>query len=171
MREFVKNTDPGFWEQDLPWCNCGGLAFNIKTWYSPEWKYHEVLPPEFFDIDEYAEHLWLEGYETWEIANQIQGIYLEGILEDFGDKVRVLNDDGGWDSDEELIAFRVRSGYYDGDYTADVDFHFKVLRDGIWIEKNGSNDVHTCDEDEWEYFEEDNSMYYDSDTIYLAHKI
>lgn len=174
MRKFDKNTDPHYWDIPHPKHNCGSLAFNIKSWYSPEWKYHEVLGCD--DIDDWAQDLWNEGWESWYIADKIAEIYTEGILEDFGNTVRILNVKGSGalyelQPNEELIAFRVASGWNNGDvFEADVDFHFKVYRDGKWIEKNGGGPVHECEEEseeDWEY----DSYLYESQTIYFAHKI
>ena len=65
-------------------------------------------------------------------------------------------------SDKELIAF---NGFCicDDDYNTDVDFHFKVLRDGMWSEKPGREPVKFCELDEWGR--------YTGKTVYMYHKI
>jgi hypothetical protein len=46
---------------------------------------------------------------------------------------------------------------------SDVDFHFKVLRDGHWLEKQGMEQVKFCELDEWGR--------YIGEPVYMYHKI
>ena len=65
-------------------------------------------------------------------------------------------------SDEELIAFRA---FVNED--CNWDFHFKVLRNGLWQEKCGSDPVRFCEEDDWH----NGLVEYISYTSYFAKKL
>jgi len=170
VKEIPKNTNPNLWNEEskLSRYNCGSLAFDVSIWYSPEW----ILEEKFEDIayvDELAERMWEKEFFPEEIADIYANLYLEAILIDFKDEVSVYDSSKSIKEDEELIAFRVGSGEIneDGYYESDIDFHFKVFRNGKWIEKNGSGDVHNCEVDDWIY----DSYEYNSRTIYLVRKL
>lgn len=72
---------------------------------------------------------------------------------------------------EEIIQYRVRIGKPPIDEYDDLDhdFHFKVLRNGVWLEKLGGYQIRKCkpwiDEDDHE------ENYYTSRTLTFAHSI
>lgn len=162
------NRDPNFWNQKQIDCNCGSLAFSLDGWYHPGSLMH------IDDSDEIYDYLLLwtdeDGiYNDDELSNLLADLYLERIEEDFGPDITpptITPIDPPREKNKELIAFRAGAyvwGYKDSrDF--DYDFHFKVYRDGEWIEKNGSGPVNLCSIDNW-----DGSMYYNSDTYYFIH--
>ena len=154
---YERNHDPEYYESHRNYANCGSFALNLKGWYDPE--------DYFYDREGYAadwiEELYTNGYNEEEISNLYAEILVEGMLEEFRGELRELTPTN-WriNPSEELVEFRTFC-YYDEEGCANWDFHFKVLRDGLWMEKNGSGPVHCCEEDEWGD--------YISDTFYFAH--
>ena len=101
-----------------------------------EW-YDNELYENYADIEDWVDCLLYEGYELREVTS----------IDDCA-------------QNEEIIAFRT---YVDLDFYEDFDFHFKVLRNGEWSEKNGNGPVHTCTLENWGK--------YNSSTFFLAHTI
>lgn len=154
---YERNNDPSYYEEFCDYSNCGSFALNLQGWYDPE----EYFYTEIGDTEEWIFNLYDEGYSEEEISNFYANHLITGMLIEFNGELREAPD---WKlkPNEELIAFRTFCIICDDEYTR-RDFHFKVFRDGTWMEKNGWTPVHTCDEDEWND--------YISDTFYLAHKI
>jgi hypothetical protein len=89
-------------------------------------------------------------------------ILVQGILEEFNGELEIC---GGWPpktDDVELIAFSTYC-YANSSKYSDYDYHFKVFRDGKWMEKCGSGPVEECTEDGWGD--------YIGDVTYFYHKI
>lgn len=160
---YTKNTDPNYFIDYQQDSNCGSYAFNIKEWYNPELN----LVIEAGSIEERILDLLDEGWSNEEISELYSNSLVKSIFHDFGNEVKEVDYDYKPEENEELIAFRtycignLMEGY------ADWDFHFKVFRNGLWMEKNGRQPVRFCLEDEWEY----GIRSYISNTIYFAHKI
>lgn len=165
-KKFTYNRDPEFWYSEHPEYNCGGFAFNIKEWYSPEWIVEQKAP----NIQVYADRLWEsdENLSEFDVADILVKQLTDAVLQDFDGEIRLYEEDYRLAENEELVAMRAAFNYWeDGWNESTVDFHFKVLRDGHWLQKCGWSDVEECDEEDWCL----ESATYNSETVYFAHKI
>ena len=84
-------------------------------------------------------------------------------MEDFKGELRLQKAGEEPKQNEELISFATFAYYSEEEGDSNYDFHFKVFRDGKWMEKNGWGPVHECSE--WDWGD------YISDVYYLIHKI
>lgn len=134
--------------------NCGGFALGTFSWYEPF----------YFNEDGcyLCEDLAEEGYGVESIQEILCNNCVDSILEDFGEKIRVVSREDDLKVNEELIAFRVDCGF-ESDYESQ-DFHFRVFRDGRWQEKNGHGMIHDADDPDEDIWNER----YLGPTIYLA---
>lgn len=159
---YTRNSDPSYFETHTSEANCGSFAFNIQGWYDPEIELYD----EVGDISAWIVDLHENDFLSDE---EISDIYLEyiaqSVLNDFGNDIRRLNPSERAQNNEEVIVLRTFC-VYDECYP-NWDFHFKVLRDGLWMEKCGHDPVKTCDWDDWDY----NFYSYISDKVYFAKKI
>ena len=163
------NRDPNFWNQKQAHCNCGSLAFNLNDWYHPGSLTHsdnEGEIYEYFNIWIYEDGI----YNDDELSDLLAQFYLERMQRDFGSYMSeptVIPIETPLAPNEELIAFRAGAYVWTSDGTEDYDydFHFKVYRNGEWIEKRGPGSVNPCSIDNW-----DGSMYYNSETYYFIHR-
>ena len=157
--KYTRNNDPKYFINNPTEGNCGSFALNIKEWYisDRDWDNFEVV------------HKMVEdGYDLEEIFDYLTFINVKTILEDFDD-VRTLLDKNDVQPDEELIAYRIGI-FWDEDFEEyDTDFHFRVRRDGVWMDKPGDTEVRICgfSEDDWV----SDSIIYNGPIIYLAKKI
>ena len=162
--EYTKNTNPNFYAENESNSNCGSFAFNVEEWYNPEID----LEAEVLYIGTWMAELIDSGYSCDEVADIYVETLAESVLKDFEGEIREILFPSQIHNDEELIAFRGYCRYEIGeDYLPDYDFHFKVLRNGIWQEKCGSLPVKFCTEDDWTY----TTRTYNSETLYFAHRI
>ena len=162
MEYYTHNSDPEYYDTHRSSANCGSYAFNIKEWYDADSGFCDDVG----DIFDWVKEMVYEGYSDEEISD----IYAEGIipkiLNDFVGEIREVRDESSpLESNEELVALRTFC-YYDDDGWSDFDFHFKVLRDGCWMEKCGNGEVRFCTLDDWA----NGSLAYISKTIFFAHK-
>ena len=154
---YTRNNDPTYYERNRFSSNCGSYAFRLKEWYDPEAYLEEIVG----DIYDWIYELSEEGYSEYEIACIYGDTLLDGILIDFDGEIELCDGRPPNTSDVELIAFNTWCCAEDG--MIDRDFHFKVFRNGRWMEKNGHNEVHECEEDDWGK--------YMGDPIYMYHRI
>ena len=154
---YTRNRDLNYYDAYRGRANCGSYALRLNEWYDPE-DYVEDLTG---DICDWLEELGEEGYSEYEIACIYGDTLLDGILIDFDGEIELCDGRPPNTSDVELIAFNTWCCAEDG--MIDRDFHFKVFRNGRWMEKNGHNEVHECEEDDWGK--------YMGDPIYMYHRI
>lgn len=153
---YTRNSDPNFYFTHEHTTNCGSYALRIKEWYEVD-----------FDMQDRAIELSSNGIDDREIYEIITQEAVELMLHEFGDKMRELvNVTDPIADNEELIAFRI--GGLDDWSGYDADFHFRVFRDGKWMEKCGCNEIQNCifEEDAWE-----TALLYEGPIVYLAHRI
>ena len=155
--EYTRNNDPEYYIRNQYSSNCGSFALRLKEWYDPEDYLHEVVD----DIYDWIYELSEEGYSEYEIACMYADTLIDGILIDFDGELELCDGRPPTTSDIELIAFNTWCCAEDGDINR--DFHFKVFRDGHWMEKNGVHEVHECEEDDWGK--------YNGDPYYMYHRI
>lgn len=160
--EYTKNSDPNYYEYNSEYANCGSFAFNVEEWYDPE----DEFENEVGYIDDWIMEMSDNGYSADEIADIYTEAITERVLKDFTNEIREITYPSEANDNEEVVALRGWC-YEDIDNFAEWDFHFKVLRNGIWQEKCGREPVKFCLEDEWSY----GFRTYNSNTIYFAHKI
>lgn len=159
--KYTPNSDPKYYSENQDTSNCGSFAFRLKEWYNPDSDLEDELGDS---INHWINEMGMEGYEDWEISDMYADMLLKYILLDFEDSIRMIGPDDQPRDDEELIGFATFC--YDcseWDEEGEHDFHFKVFRDGEWMEKCGVDPVRYCEEDDWGS--------YISDVYYLAHKI
>jgi len=155
---YTRNYNPNYFEECEGSTNCGSFAFNIEEWYSPD-KYFEE---DFYCcVDEWIDHCIRNGWDEQGISNAFVDILVKYILLDFDD-IRIVSYAADVKSNEELIAFRTFVNS-EGNW----DFHFKVLRDYVWLEKCGSKPVRFCEKDDWH----NGFIEYNSPTVYFARKL
>ena len=142
---FEQNRDPNYFKEHQSDTNCGSFAFNICEWYCPD---------ENFDEDDYALALTLiegSGMNEEDVIELLLNRNMEQIHKDF--KVKDVDGmDYSLKKDEELIAFRmcVNRSFWEDDLV--VDYHFRVKRNGKWMEKCGCGSVREIegyDEEPW----------------------
>jgi len=168
MSEFfyTSNNDPTYYETNRCGTNCGSYALRLKEWYDNE------LDEEWGGIDAWIEELINEEIPCAVIPDIIAEQFINELINDFPDgEVTQLSSVSLTTMTEikkksvELIAFRVYvpiEEYLMNDYGC-FDFHFRVWREGHWMEKNGSQEVHQCNLTDWGK--------YNSSTFFLLHKI
>ena len=156
--EYTRNSDPDYYNKHLSTSNCGSYALRLQEWYDPE-PYFEMSEG---DLYEWVEEMTMSGYSDAEISTLYTHILVEGMLEEFEGELELCDGRAPSTLDKELIAMNSFC-IFDEDYSSDIDFHFKVFRDGIWSEKCGSEEVRFCEEDEWGR--------YIGDPVYMYHYI
>lgn len=156
---YTRNSDLTFYESNRQETNCGSYALRLNEWYD--------LDDPFEDL--YGEITgWIHDMAMDYTDEEISEIYGEAlvdiILKDFEGEIVVCDGRPPKTKDVELIAFSVFC-YYNEDYNySDWDYHFKVLRDGVWKEKCGMDIVRECDKNDW-------LDRYVSDVVYFYHKV
>lgn len=153
---------------DSDYYNCGGFALSTYSWYKPYSYDRSKIVDTIVDLT-------AEGLSYRDITSIILDEFEEQMLEDFPD-LKVVSSSYQPKENEDLIAFRIF--YYleleedNNEYEVeffDYDFHYRVLREGKWVEKCGGCLIQEADEPElepdWEAFD---GYYYDSEIRYYA---
>lgn len=158
-----------FWNEEHRECNCGSYAFNLDEWYCPGYL-SGTYDDDDCEIPIFLGYCEDDGMTEDELANQLAGFYLDKIKKDFKDSIRILCEQPrivDLKDNEELIAFRAGAYSWGGCNCSsyDYDFHFKVYRDGRWLEKKGSLAINFTTLDDWM-----GSLYYNSETFYIIHR-
>ena len=156
--EYTRNHNPNYFDECQRFANCGSFAFNIEEWYSPDEYFEEDTG---YCVEEWIDHCVWNGWDEYDMSDAFADMLVKYILLDFDD-VRTVSYAADVKSNEELIAFRTFVTCEGG-----WDFHFKVLRDGMWLEKCGVDPVRFCEKDDWH----NGLMEYISTTIYFARKL
>ena len=149
---FVANHDPNYFKENSFHTNCGSYAFNIREWYGPDDKFDE-------DDIELGNRLYKEGLlDVEDILDLLYRRDVKQILKDFK-LVQVANQNVTLRPNEELIAFRlcVNPDAPTEEEPLYIDYHFRVKRNGHWMEKQGCHEIKMVDnysEDPWEVSEE-----------------
>lgn len=156
---YTRNSDLTYYETHRHNANCGSYALRLNEWYELDDKFEDKMG---YYIDEWIEEMNENGYSDFEISTIYADTLVECMLEEFEGELEVCNGRPPSASSVELIAFATFC-YYEDCGHADFDYHFKVLRDGKWMEKCGMDKVRECTEDEWGD--------YISDVTYFYHRI
>lgn len=159
---YNRNTQSKFWEEnkeshDL---NCGSFALGVDTWFCPYIEDDRDIDDEFWmytysERRDWIEELVREEHELSEIMEDILERDFEFILKTcpWLEPIDVEDIAG----EERVIAYRLSMEIPDEreEFDADeyMDFHFRVLINGGWWEKNGATPVHyvgdKIDEEPW----------------------
>lgn len=176
---YKRNNNPLYWEDNTR-CNCGSFALNLTTWYAPYLYESEI--DEMEDVDAYLfsenerehfmEELLLEGYNREDVMDIILERDWEFILLTCPWLEPISKHDIG--TNDRVIAYRLmlEEDVEPLEFDADLhtDFHFRVLIDGEWWEKNGCGPIHSCgtfaDEEPWHC----ETWVYDSNVKYARFK-
>ena len=163
MAYYTHNTNPNYYKENYAFSNCGSYAFNIEEWYDAdngfEW--------EVGNIDSWVTEM-ATYYSDEEISEMYSKAVVEQIFDDFDEEIRELSSESDpLLPNEELVAFRGYCEYFEDSGDSDYDFHFKVFRDGQWMEKCGSCPVQPCTLEDWSY----DYRTYNSKTYFFAHAV
>lgn len=162
MCNYTKNNDPNYFDEYPDEGNCGSFALNVREWY---------ISDRDFDNTTIAYDMMVDDVDLDVILDYLTFKNVEQILEDFSDEIRVLTNKEEVKDNEELIAYRIGIfNYEDMDYL-ETDFHFKVKRNGSWMEKPGSTDVKYCDLEEFDNWSNSSGDIYNGPIVFFAKKI
>lgn len=130
---FETNRDPNYFQDNRYHTNCGSFAFNICDWYGPDGSFDEddtTLAVELADEYDMSD---IDILETL-FERNVEQIHLDFDVID-------VDKDYKPKEGEDLVAFRmcVNRTFYDDELI--VDYHFRVKRNGKWLEKCGSGPV------------------------------
>lgn len=149
--------------------NCGGFALRTFSWIYPERNINNLIEGyserEDVILDWSEKELDKEDFYELILKRDIKELLsLIPNLELFRGNPETYEEKDG----EELIAYRI---FVKDDDAEDNDFHFKVLRDGKWVEKNGGNGIRFSREPWFDESWKTINFFYDSKTIYFINKI
>ena len=152
---YNRNTQPKFWEENKEShsLNCGSFALGVDTWFCPYIEDDDELEDSLWmysgtERRNWIEELVYEGHELEDIMVDVIDRDFEFILktcpwlepidvEDITDKDRVI---------AYRLSMEIPECRDEFDCDEYMDFHFRVLLDGEWWEKNGGAPVHyVCD--------------------------
>ena len=136
MTEYTRNYDHHFWEEDQRHSNCGSYALNVQEWVYP-------------DDDESLEDREDLMYDVWDATMDVDETADTLAERDWDALLRMFSflrpvDAPCEDLTKEIVAYRVGITYDEESDQLDEDFHFRVRRNGIWYEKQGTLRPHEC---------------------------
>lgn len=176
---YKRNSNPELFFEEPDETNCGSFALNVTEWYTP------YITDDGVDEDDK-----LYQYAEWERANHVYELFQSGhtaeeVMEDIIEQdfefilktcpwlVPIQEDEINYDEDR-VIAYRLSlevpnevSEFDMDDYS---DFHFRVLIDGEWWEKNGAGPVHKVEENEGDTWNVDDWLVYSGPIKYAKFK-
>lgn len=157
---FTKNNDSRYFIDNPEKGNCGSFALNVKEWY---------ITDRDFDNTSIVCEMADSGVDWDWIFESLTFMNVKTILDDFKDEVRVVLDEHDLKKNEELIAYRIGINWDEEFEEYDTDFHFRVRRNGKWMEKCGSTEIRYCEftEEEWH----GSDIVYNGPIVLLAKKI
>lgn len=158
-KKYTRNSDLTHYKTNQLTTNCGSYALRLNEWYHLNLRFEDIVQ-EWTDV--WVKEKNEEGYSDLEISCLYGEILVDCMLEDFKGELEICDGELPKEDNVELIAFNTFCFCEELDYP-DVDFHFKVYRDGVWKEKCGSGAVRECDGYHWGS--------YIGEPIYLYHKI
>ena len=175
---YQRNSNPNIFYEKEQELNCGSFALNVTEWYVPYIEEADVDDYEsmMYTADERdfrISELFRDGYSREEVMLDILDRDFEFILKTCPWLEPIERDE--INIDDRVIAYRLSmmcEDYPDDfDPDRDMDFHFRVLIDGEWWEKNGAGEVHyvTCktNDEPWVVSED---LIYDGEIRYARFK-
>lgn len=172
---YKRNTNPKLYEEEQESQNCGSFALGVDGWYCPYiendedvcedgelWRYAEG------ERCDWIESLVAEGVEREEIMEDIIERDFEFILMTCPWLEAIQLEDIR--KTDRVIAYRLCLNIPDEREEFDMeectDFHFRVMIDGKWWEKNGGGPVHEVEDVYWDRWEVDDWLVYDGPVKY-----
>lgn len=149
---YTRNTNPNLYTEDEWGTNCGSFALGVDRWYCPYLENTNV-EDELFQYTEAERADWMfdmvyHGYDAEEIAAEVVDRDFEFILKTCPWLEPIDEEDIC--ADDRVIAYRMSIEIPDEVEEFDVaeytDFHFRVLINGEWWEKNGAGPVHKVED-------------------------
>lgn len=173
---YTRNTNPNLYVEDEWGQNCGSFALGVNGWYCPYIQDDDV-EDELILYTEYERNYWIE-----EMVNE--GLLREDIMSclierDFEFILKTCPwlepiQEEEIDIKDRVIAYRLCMQIPDEraefQVDNDMDFHFRVLLDGVWWEKNGAGPIHEVDYPENEIWEVEDFLVYDGEIKYARFK-
>lgn len=151
---YERNTSPTFWgeEENLDNCNCGSFALDLTSWFAPYLEDWESAGEEDecylgSTRDEMMSSMAEYGCDAEEIMATIIETDWQFILEVCPWLEPITVNDIR--PEDRVIAYRLYINTDDSDDfdpDRDTDFHFRVMIDGVWWEKNGAGPIHRVSE-------------------------
>ena len=158
---YTRNRDLNYYDTYRGRANCGSYALRLNEWYRLNERF--IDKTDMF-IEDWAYDEGSQGIPNSELTRVFGEVLLECLLEDFGDELEICDGALPTSDNVELIVFNVFCRYSDEwDPCVDSDFHFKVFRNGKWMEKCGWGKVKECEEHFWGI--------YTGEPVYLYHKL
>lgn len=137
MNNYTRNRDLSFWDEERRHSNCGSFALNIQEWVIPceeeERDYRDDMMYNYVDASDTIE----------EAADKLAEYDWKNILKLFP-FLKPIPTHTAADPQTEIIAYRVGLRLYEDSKELDEDFHFRVRRNGVWYEKQGTQTPHEC---------------------------
>lgn len=170
---YKRNTNPELYMEEEGEQNCGSFALGIDGWYTPYiiedvdeddalWKFQE------YEREHWVMELLADGWSREEIMEDITERDFEFILKTCPWLVPIDEDE--IDKNDRIIAYRLSLEIPDNPEDFDMDdygdFHFRVLIDGEWWEKNGAGPVHKVEDPDNEVWNVDDWIIYDGPIKY-----
>lgn len=155
MSIYTRNSDPNFWNVDRKNCNCGSFALDLTTWYNPYLsnQLEERMMPEsaytYETRHDLIEDLLDDDYSEEEIIEELLERDWEFILNSCPFLTPIQLEDAK--DEDRVIAYRIMIDFVENRYgerfIEDMDFHFRVRMNGIWMEKCGAGPIKILGED------------------------
>lgn len=167
-KSYKRITDKNFWRNltstTLPLYNCGSFALGVDSWFTPY-----DISDDYTDADRMSMilDLYEDGYSIEDIEEIVLVRDQEEILHACPWIHSVLWNEVG--ADDVIVAYRIgidEDFLQDGD--VEDDFHFRVRIGGIWFEKNGTDLIKRCaNQDINAYWDNSHHFNYDSDIVFF----
>lgn len=177
---YKRNSNPDLFEEECSDTNCGSFALNVTEWYTPYITDDSVdEDDELYQYAEweranYAYELLQEGYSTMEVMESLTEKDFEFILLTCPWLVPIDETEINYELDR-VIAYRLMleapNDVSEFDMDEGSDFHFRVLIDGTWWEKNGAGPVHEVEYPDSDVWEVDEFLVYDGPVKYARFKV
>ena len=173
---YKKNNNPHLFEDERRSTNCGSFALNVTEWYTPYIVDSDHEVDEDNELYIYAEEeraAWMyellaEGWSREDVMTEITLRDFEFILKTCPWLVPIEEEE--INENDRIIAYRlsleVPGDLEDFDVDDCSDFHFRVLIDGEWWEKNGASEVHKVANPQEETWPLDDWLIYDGPIKY-----
>ena len=152
---YIRNSDPTLFEKDQANTNCGSFALNVTEWYTPYLIDNDTSIDDGnlsyyteMDRNDWAYELVQDGYSVQEVMEFLIEKDWEFILKSCPWLIPIHKEEIV--PTDRVIAYRLSLELPDKlsefDLEENGDFHFRVMIDGEWWEKNGGGPIHKVEE-------------------------
>lgn len=160
---YTRNTQSKFWDDNKEsyHLNCGSFALGVESWYCPYLEDDDELEDELWQYSSTERRDWMEelvsdGHELVDIMEDVIERDFEFILKTCPWLEPITREQISYE--DRVIAYRlcieIPNERDEFDCDECTDFHFRVLINGEWWEKNGGGPIHyvgdEIDEEPWE---------------------